>query len=422
MAVLHKTDRMSTNARQNARCLVALLAAALCPVAAQALGYRFPNQDPEAIARGNAFVATADNPSAIYYNPAGISQLEGQNVRAGVYVGFEGYDYTSPTGVKASVDSSPVAVPQFYYAMSLESLPLSFGLGAYAPYGFSLDWGQDPPFSTVAQQGNLLYLSLNPVVAWKILPNLSLGAGPTFNYSDAKFQRRIAFDEIGFIGNPLPIPGSEFKLRGNGWAYGFNAGVLWQPHEMWSLGVNYRSPTTVDYHGTAETLPSPPLPASTSADATIKFPQFVVGGVSFRPTEDWNLEFDVDWADWDSVHQITINTPLANTAWPLNYESSFMFEFGVTRKLPKNYFVSVGYIYSQNSSPDHDFNPIIPDTDLHLGSIGFGHKGKHWDWALAYHFGYIPERKVNNDVSFPSANGTYHVFNNAVELAVSCKF
>jgi long-subunit fatty acid transport protein len=99
-----------------------------------------------------------------------------------------------------------------------------------------------------------------------------------------------------------------------------------------------------------------------------------------------------------------------------------MYEFGVTRQLGKRYFASMGFIYSENSSPDHDFNPIIPDTDLYLGSIGFGHKGKHWDWAAAYHFGYNPGREVNNDVSFPQADGTYHVFNNAFTLAATFKF
>jgi long-chain fatty acid transport protein len=405
------------------RCSVALLAGlALCPLTAHALGYRFPNQDPEAIARGNAFVATADNPSAIYYNPAGITQLEGQNVRAGVYLGSCGYDYESPTGVKATVDSSLQAVPQLYYTASLKDLPLSFGLGVYAPYGFALDWGQNPPFQTVAQKGKLLYLSLNPVIAWKILPNLSVGIGPTINYSDADVQRRIAMSELGFPSD-APVPGSESKLSGQGWAYGFNAGVRWQPHEKWVLGVNYRSATTVDYHGTAEIQLPPPFPsASSAAVATIRFPQFVVAGISFRPTENWNLEFDLDWADWDSAHQITINSFGASTPWPLNYQSSYMFEFGVTRKLPKNYFVSVGYINSQNSSPDHDFNPIIPDTDLHLGSIGFGYKGKRWDWTAAYHAGYNPGRHVENDVTFPSANGTYRVLNHAFNLAVTLKF
>jgi len=40
-------------------------------------GLALNDQDTFTTSRGGAFVATADNPSAIYYNPAGISQLNG---------------------------------------------------------------------------------------------------------------------------------------------------------------------------------------------------------------------------------------------------------------------------------------------------------------------------------------------------------
>ena len=392
--------------------IILAVSLALVPAWANAVGFRLPNQDPDAIARGNAFVATADNPSAIYYNPAGITQLEGQSIRAGMYLVSAGYDFESPTGAKAKTDSHFQPVPQLYYVFSPDDFPLSFGLGIYAPYGLSLDWGQNTPFSTEAEKGSLTYLTINPVVAWKILPTLSIAIGPTLNYSSADFQRGIS----GF-------PGGQFRLKGEGWDYGFNAGLRWQPHEKWAFGISYRSPTTVDYRGTAATTPSPPFPASVSTSASIHFPQFVVGGVSFRPTEDWNFEFDLDWADWDSVKQIPIeNTAFGPQALTLNYRSSFMYEFGVTRQLGKGFFASLGYFYSENSSPNHDFNPIIPDADLHLGSIGFGHKGKHWDWTLAYQFGYNPGREVTNDQSSPLANGTYHVLNQAFNIAATFKF
>jgi len=376
------------------------------------VGFRLPNQDPEAIARGNAFVATADNPSAIYYNPAGITQLEGQNLSAGIYLLSPGVKYDSPTGAHASVNSDLDPVPQVYYVISPRDFPLSFGLGIYAPYGLSLDWGQNSPLRTVVQKADLVYLSFNPVVAWKIHPRLSIAVGPTINYSQASLERGIGI-----------LPNDQFKLDGDGLAYGFNAGLLWQPHQMWVLGVNYRSATTVDYQGTAKTLPSPPLPSQQSSSASIHFPQFVVGGVSFRPTEKWNIEFDLDWADWDSVKQIGIqHTGFGNVVLPLNYQSSFMYEVGATRTLPKGYFVSAGYFFSENSSPDRNFTPLIPDSDLHLGSLGFGHKGKRWDWALAYQFGYNPSRQVANDQTYPLANGTYHFLNHAFNLSATLKF
>src|SRR4051812_341894 len=79
---------------------------------ANAVAFRLPNQDPEAIARGNAFVATADNPSAIYCNPAGITQMEGQQVSLGLYMVSAGTEYESPTGAKAKTDTSFQPVPQ----------------------------------------------------------------------------------------------------------------------------------------------------------------------------------------------------------------------------------------------------------------------------------------------------------------------
>ena len=90
------------------RFMATLAALAAGAMMVQGVGFRLPNQDPEAIARGNAFVATADNPAAIYYNPAGITQLDGQNVRAGLYLVSPGIDYESPTGTKVTANSDPM--------------------------------------------------------------------------------------------------------------------------------------------------------------------------------------------------------------------------------------------------------------------------------------------------------------------------
>jgi long-chain fatty acid transport protein len=394
----------------------------LCTIDVDAVGFRLPNQDPEAIARGNAFVATANNPSAIYYNPAGITQLEGQNLRVGIYLLSTGIDYESPTGAKAKADSDFNPVPELYYVVSPKNVPLSFGLGVYVPYGLSMDWGQNTSFRTLAEKGSLLYTSINPVVAWQIHPTLSIGIGPTLNYSKATFERGI-----------LPASLStqdKFRFDGDDFDCGFNAGVRWQPHKKWAFGVSYRYLTTLNYTGHSE-VQSPFLPPafnrSSPTSAEIRFPQFVVAGLSYRPTENWNLEFDIDWTDWDNVNQIVFHgTPVGDQTFALNYRSSLMYEFGVTRKLGAGYFASVGYFYSENSSPDQNFNPIIPDSDLHLGSVGFGYKGSRWDWAIAYHFGYNPGREVTNNQPNPlsgeTANGTYHILNHAVNISATFKF
>ncbi|MCP5525323.1 MAG: outer membrane protein transport protein [Verrucomicrobiales bacterium] len=379
--------------------------------AALAVGFRLPNQDPEAIARGNAFVATADNPSAIYYNPAGITQLEGSQLRVGGYFVTGGVEYSSPQG-NAQVDDALQPVPQIYFVHSPKDSNLSFGLGIYSPYGLSVDWGRDTPFNTLAERGKVLYLCFNPVIAWQILPSLSVAAGPTINYSEGNFETGIGL-----------TPMDMFSFKGDGMGHGFNAGIRWQPCDHFAAGVSYRFETKVDYDGTSTAYPYAP---ATSTGGPLIYPQYVVGGVSYRPTPNWNIEINVDWTDWERVNGLTFNgTSLGTLVVPLNLESSLMYEFGVTRQLGKGYFASVGYFYSENSIPDASFNPILPDADLHLGSIGFGHRGERWGWAVAYHFGYNAGRTVSGSPVSPvgqTADGEYQTFNQAFNLAVTFKF
>ena len=378
-----------------------------------AVGFRLPNQDPEGIARGNAFAATADNPSAIYYNPAGISQLEGQQLSLGAYFISTGVDYESPTGQTTSTVQDFQAVPQIYYVCSPEDSRFSFGLGIYAPYGLGIEYEGDSPFPTLAQEAELLYACFNPVVAYQLMPCLSVAAGLTLNYSEVTLNRQIGIS-----------PGDEFRFEGDGFVTGFNLGLLWQPDPMWSFGLNFRSPTEVDYSG--ESI-AEPYSDERSTEASLNFPCFIVGGVSFRPNDQWNFEFNLDWTDWESVNDTEFKgTYGGDQIFPFRYEGGFMYNFGITRKFEGGYFVSAGYIYSENNVPDATFTPLNPDSDLQLGSIGFGHRGERFGWACAYHFAYNGGREVSGNQAVSPAketvNGEYETLNHAINLSVRYSF
>ncbi len=405
--------RAPRNIQRATTLAIAALVSSQC-ASVHAVGLRDPNQDPEAIARGDAFVATADNPSAIYYNPAGITQLPDSNLRVGLYTISADTKYTSPTGQKAETDTSYQAVPAIFYTYTPVDSPLSFGVGIYSPFGLSLNWGKSNPFNTLAQDGRIEFFTFEPVVAWRVCTNLSLALGPAVNYSRATLDQAI-----------FGVPGGRFKFDGSGVGFGVNLGAMWQPIDKLSFGLSYHSPTRINYAGESQTLPSPPLPGQVSTHASAEFPQFVIGGVSFRPTPNWNLEADVDWTDWDKLDKVVFrHTAFGNVPFAFNYQSSFIYDFGITRELGKGYFASVGYIYSENSIPNKHFNPLNPDSNLQLGSIGLGHRGQRWDWAASWHFG-VGERHVNNAESpnpFQTADGHYKSFNNAFDLAATYKF
>ena len=388
-----------------------LIAAAMLSLASRdafSLGSRIPNQDPAAIARGNAFVATADNPSAMYYNPAGISQLEGQNAQVGSLFYLNIYaDYSSPSGEKTKNITRIIPVPELGYTLTLKDKPFSFGLGVYAPFGLGMEWPDNAPFRNAGLEAKLTYITVNPVVAWRPHPTLSIAVGPTFDYSDAKLRQ-------GVVVSPY-----QFQFKGDDLAFGYNAGILWQPHPMWSFGAKYFSATTMDYDGTASFSPSSPfLPPPMHTKTHLDFPQMVAGGISFRPTTNWNIEVDIDWTDWDRVKSAVIDG-IGTLA--LNFQSSFFYEFGVTRQLGKGYYASAGYFFSESSTSTRYYTPLVPDTDLHVGSLGFGYKGQRWTWALAGQIIGGGYRSVNGAVN-PAVDGKYKLFTPTVSFSVGYHF
>jgi long-chain fatty acid transport protein len=421
MRLLAANSQLSTSSRNFLRVIPAfvfgLMAAA--PSVVFGLGVRVPNQDAEAIGRGNAFAATANNPSALYYNPAGITQLPGFQVQVGVlnYLGITSDYKNDTTGASAKTDWQVVPIPQFYATYTPSNYCLSYGLGVYAPFGLHLTWPDNGPFNDLAIEGKIDYISINPEVAWEIDPKLSIAIGPTFNYSTASLRQGIGL-----------TPNDSFAFDGSAWGFGYHAGILWKPCSKISVGANYRNPGSINYQGSSDF--SPYLPA-TATTAKVNFPQIAAGGISYRPTPKWNLEVDVDWTDWSSVDTLVFKgavNPLTGTdaQLPLNWHASWFYHAGVTRYFENGYFVSIGYFFSQNSTSEVDFTPYVPDTNLNVGSLGVGHKGKHWDWALAGQIIAGPWRTISDSaavsISGQSANGRYQLTVPAVSASIAYHF
>jgi long-chain fatty acid transport protein len=393
-----------------------------------ALGIRLPDQDAFATGRGEAFVATADNPSAIYYNPAGIMQLDGINARVGGYGIYINDHYSNAGGASVNTKQKLQGIPQLFATGKIPNIPMSLGLGVYAPYGLGLEWPDNAPFlsslagtppavfPTVPKKGEIEYLTLNPVIAFKPHKTLSISAGPTLNYAET---------ELRFV--PFGAAANNFRFRGRDEDIGFNAGILWQPCEKHSFGASYRSATTMEFEGHADTsIPAfavnvPGEPASTR----FNFPQNVIVGYSFRPTTNWNLEINADWTDWSRLKQLSLSKQFTGTATlPLEWQSSWFYEFGATRYFNGGWRVSAGYIYSENSVPSATFNPIVPDSDRHIFSVGVGrtyHNRLSWD--LAYQLAYGPDRTISDQTGGNVfINGTYRYISHALSFNVGYHF
>jgi long-chain fatty acid transport protein len=385
---------------------------ALVPAALVASGTRVGFKDAFATARGNAFVATADNPSAIYYNPAGLTQLKGQNLSATAYVVSLEADYRSANGATTSMNHQDQLIPQVYYAWAPESASWALGLGFYAPFGFSTDWPTTSSFRTFATKNEETYYTLNPVAAWRISDMLSLGGGLTFNRLKVDLRRGIGL-----------MPGDEFRFNADGSDIGFNLGLRWQPTEQHAFGLSYQHHTSFDLSGTATTAPYAP---GESATSTFDFPEVLIAGYSYRPTPQWNFEANIDWTNWSRLKTAVISRPSGAVYLPFNWQSSCFYELGVTRYLTSGWHVSAGYTLSENSVPDAMWNPAVPDATRHFWCAGVGYSQGSVRFMLTLQHATAPTRTVHtgiiNPVSGQTADGSYSTSINTFALSLDYRF
>lgn len=345
---------------------------------------------------GNAFTAQADDPSAVHYNPAGMTQLPGiQTMLGSLFVGGT-TNFTSPTGATATGDrGGSVAWPpptHVYATANLAALGLSSlsavtaGIGVNTPFGSLTRYPENGPFRSSVTFTTLPLLDIKPTLAYKVNDQIALGLGAdiyTFSslFGEGHVEKR--FQWPGGLGIPA---GSKMELYGKDTALGFNASLLYTPFRnadgkpLANIGIVYRSQATLHLDGAFLANGA----TVSNAAATFVLPQVISGGISLWPLRDhdreWKLGFDIDYVGWKSVRNLDVH--LANGVTipqPQNWRSSFNLMLGteyrwLNLKSMEHWEVAAraGYIFQQTQMPDATFDPGIPSADVHIPTIGVG--------------------------------------------------
>ncbi len=388
---------------------------ALTPVMLSASGTQVGFKDAFATARGNAFVATADNPSAIYYNPAGLTQLQGQEISATAYfIRFNADYHSALTGRTSSLKAETQLVPQLYYAFAPAGAKWAVGLGVYAPFGLSTDWSNSTDLFEFATKNEETYTTINPVFAWRLTDTLSIGGGVTFNHLKVDLNRGVNFSGVA--------PFGSYRFNASGSDTGYNLGLRWQPSEQHAFGLSYQARTNFGVSGTSDLRP---LIMGEAARADFAFPEVVIAGYSYRPTPEWNLEANIDWTNWTCLKTVVISKASGPVSLPFNWQASCFYELGVTRYLPDGWQVSAGYTLSENSVPDATWNPAVPDATRHFLGAGVGYAQGPVRFMLTLQRALAGTRHVNSGqrTLFGSTpDGAYDTAINSLSLSLDFRF
>jgi long-chain fatty acid transport protein len=376
-------------------CIIALCLAGFSEVASAQVP-RIQGQGAAASAMSNAFSAQADNPSALHYNPAGMTQLQGVQFMVGAIASGGSTDFTSPTGVTARGDrNGSVAWPPPAHAYIIANLKdlgvtalgnLSVGIGLTTPFGSITRWPNDGPFKTATTFSALPLLDIKPTLAYKATENLSLGLGADiYTFSGLVGEGHVEKQSVWPGGLGIPAS-STVELYGKDTAAGFNASLLYTAlrntggRPMANIGIVYRSQATLHLNGALLANGA----TVSDARATLVLPQIITGAIAIWPVRtderEWKFEIDVDYVGWKSVRNLDVALGNGVTIpQPQNWHNTYAVNLGTEYKWLsleslRNWEVALrgGYTNQQSQMPDLTFDPGIPSSDLHVVGGGLG--------------------------------------------------
>lgn len=377
-------------------------------------GFHLAGQSPEAVAKGNAFVATADTSAAVYYNAAGLTQIEDSQVQLGFYSIDLDIEARTAGGTFKTQQDIQIA-PQIYSAFRITD-EFVMGVGLNSPFGLASEWSDTTTFPFTATESELKYATLWLVGGYEINEALSVGGGVGFHYADITLDRFVA---IPTGGDPLI---DEFRFEGDDQAVSWTLSLRWQPCEKHAFGAVYRSETDFTLKGKSQILGTVDLnPFSQNASVDLTTPATFAVGYSYRPNRCWNIEANIEWVDWDVLDVLVLDNSLtSDEPFPFDWEDAFIYSVGAEYDFGNGYLGRFGYNFIESAQTDTFYNPGVGDADRHWLTCGIGHKGETWSWDLAYQYAFS-----NHTVSGafdPGVNGKYKSRFHSLSFAARYEF
>jgi len=393
---------------------------------ASAAGFALPEQGAAAMGMGSAFVGQADDASAVWYNPAGITQLDGIRAMAGAVFIYPTFSHDNNDGT-TNTASRNIHSPALFYATYKLNDWVALGLGINNPFGLATDWHLNSETTQVATLTQLLSTEFNPNVAFKITDKLSISAGVTYVYLAATLANMPVMPSPPFP--PGVIANAQMNGSGDGW--GGNLAALYKISDTVSTGLSYRSRVQIDILGNESV--SNPLTGTTAGNAKtrITLPDMLTWGFSVKPSDKLTLNIDLGYTWWSTYNTLTVtsnNPNLPTQSLPKNWKDVMNVRIGGQYALTDNWKLRAGLQYDQNPVPDNYFETLVPDSDRYGVSVGTGYSIGNLTIDVAYLYLLFETRNVGDNTYYgmnPPGNyvaGSYHTNAQCLGVSVAYKF
>jgi len=362
-------------------------------------------------ARGNALggtlVGRANDPSTLFYDPAGMTQLPGFQVMGGATAIMPKTDVVTTYGGTRSRSETEtnLFLPPHLYSTYQYTESIWLGLGVFSRFGLGTEFDPNWPGRYNSYNAVIKTLTVNPNVALKVNDKLSLAGGVSWMYLDLTLEQKIDFSSPS---NPDPNTNAldiDQSLTGDSSGYGFNLAAHYKALDSLSLGVSYVSRTKQEIKGKADFTKPAGVPAfmfnDTKVSGEITLPDMLFFGAVVHPMDRLSLELDGIWSRWSTYDELTIyyrdpilpgvNSITKDKRW----NDVWRVQVGVEYKALDWLDLRLGYVYDDSPVPRETADYLLPTNDRHLYSIGCGILLGRWTVDLSYTYLDMESRSVS---------------------------
>lgn len=376
--------------------------------------------------------ANAEDASVMWFNPAGLTQIEGNQAILGAHVIAPKAPFTNQSSsngaavVGSNDDGATIGlVPNIYYKTKLDGM--DFGLGINVPFGQHISYDDAWVGRYHATETDLKTLNINPAIAKKVNDKLSVGFGLNAQYVDVVLGQNINQSAIGDTDAAAEVTGSS-------WAFGYNLGLMYSASESLNLGLSYRSEINHDVKGKVaytnvnSTVPIAAGPTylsnimfDSAATASVSLPATLIAAIDFKVDDSVQLLAGATWTGWKAYDELVVD--FANAAPDSksnqNFEDSMRYSLGMNYQFNSAWKLRAGVAFDETPVPNAESrSPRTPDSDRTWLSFGAGYElNKNMYLDVAYTHIYSDKAPVNySQVTSLGTNTLNGEFNTSIDI------
>jgi long-chain fatty acid transport protein len=379
----------------------------------KAEGYAVNLQGAKQTGMGHVGTALNFDASSMQWNPGALATLSNKySFSLGTSLTITEAEYTG-IGGKFKTDNDHRTPFYFYGAMKVSD-KLAVGLGAYTPFGNTMNWGDDWSGRYLIQDISLKAIYIQPTVSYKLNNWLSIGAGLNIVYGDVDLNRAVP------LRNPADgslLPDGQVNITGNKIQYGYNLGVFLQPTEKLNVGISYRSQVDVelDYSDADVDFIVPDAFSSFLPDgkvaASLPLPASLNIGIAYQINDKWLVSADANMIKWNEYKSLDFdfetNTPaLDDSNSKRDWDNTITWRFGTRYTANEKLDLYAGLYFDQTPTNKMYYSPETPGADKVGVSVGFSYKltsKLSLDATLLYNEG----KKVTATEANPTSQAIY---------------